>query len=317
MPDQTSPGDPKNNTTNQAGLDPSPTQRTPIEPLEGGVSSAVKIEKTETSDIGAQEAREQASISNQALVDRINRSDRWMIALTAIIAIGGAISAFLFWKHLQAFQGQLEAMRGQLHEMTAAGKQTDELIAANKKVAEAASKSAEAAKRSADSIESSQRAWAAPVNGKLKAPLGTSDEIVFMLDIQNVGKEPAFDATYQVGDSLTPIPAGFDNWVNLPVGKIDTCADILPIPGNPSIFPSGGLSTNSSGIVYSVRSPAEHRRPISEIVEKKFVLSIYGCIAYKTANSVHHTAFCYYIEPAKEPPANWPIKNCPQGNKAT
>jgi hypothetical protein len=138
MPDQNRSGDSENKSADHSGSNPGSAQRAPIEPLEGCVASAVKIEKTETRGIGAQERPEQASISNQTLVDRIDRSDRWMIALTAVIAVGGAISAFLFWKHLQAFEGQLAVMSGQLEEMKSSGRQTDELIAANKRTADVA-----------------------------------------------------------------------------------------------------------------------------------------------------------------------------------
>src|SRR2546427_13127148 len=91
-----------------------PTEPAPIEPSKSSVPGAVEIEKTESRGIGKKETEGQTSISDQTLVDRINRSDRWMIVLTAAIAIGGAASSFLFWKPLQTFQGQLEVMRGQL-----------------------------------------------------------------------------------------------------------------------------------------------------------------------------------------------------------
>jgi hypothetical protein len=63
----------------------------------------VKIEKQIDSDPDRQDAK-QRSATDQALVDRINRSDRWMIGLTAVIAIGGLISAGIFAWQLSVMQ---------------------------------------------------------------------------------------------------------------------------------------------------------------------------------------------------------------------
>jgi hypothetical protein len=55
--------------------------------------------------------KQQTSISEQALVDRIKRSDRWMIWLTAAIAFSGIVSAIIFGRQLGIMQGQLDEMR--------------------------------------------------------------------------------------------------------------------------------------------------------------------------------------------------------------
>jgi len=48
--------------------------------------------------------RQRASISEQAFVDRIRKSDRWMIGLTGAIAVGGLISAVIFGYQLREMQ---------------------------------------------------------------------------------------------------------------------------------------------------------------------------------------------------------------------
>ncbi len=53
----------------------------------------------------------QGSITEQEFVDRIRKSDRWMIALTGVLAFTGIISAFIFGWQLLAMQGQLDEMR--------------------------------------------------------------------------------------------------------------------------------------------------------------------------------------------------------------
>ena len=52
----------------------------------------------------------QDAISEKVLVDRIRRSDRWMIFLTAAIAFSGVVSAIIFWRQLDAMRGQLDIM---------------------------------------------------------------------------------------------------------------------------------------------------------------------------------------------------------------
>lgn len=68
-------------------------------------------EQEQHPEVTAPEHKRQETISNQALVDRINRSDRWMIALTAVIAGGGIISAIIFGWQLSVMQGQLNEMQ--------------------------------------------------------------------------------------------------------------------------------------------------------------------------------------------------------------
>jgi hypothetical protein len=176
---------------------------------------------------------------------------------------------------------------------------------------------ADAARRSADAIELNQRAWLSPINARLKSPLKADETPTFLIDVQNVGREPAFDATYRIADGLIAIPQTFSDWTMLPVGENDLCDKTLPLSGNPTIFPGSGLSNSSLSILYIVAAPTQFSTPISNIIEKKAILFVRGCIAYTSVNKTRHTAFCNYIEPNSDPPAAWPIKSCPKGSKAT
>jgi hypothetical protein len=71
---------------------------------------AAPVERRETSDHGTA-CQGQQPISDQTLVNRINRSDRWMIWLTATIALTGAVSAGIFGWQLHVMQGQLDEMQ--------------------------------------------------------------------------------------------------------------------------------------------------------------------------------------------------------------
>lgn len=100
-------------------------------------------------------AQNQASISEQAFVDRIKRSDRWMILLTAAIALSGVASAIILGKQFRAMNGQLEVMRGQLAEMKSSGEQTERAITATNRLADEAAISAAESRRLADQAEQS------------------------------------------------------------------------------------------------------------------------------------------------------------------
>jgi hypothetical protein len=107
------PGDDKSRATRDARAGAVSGQDTPIKPVETGVSPDVKTEEQEDPAVDTSERGGQQSISDQALVDRIKRSDRWMITLTAAIAVGGLVSAVIFYLQLAAMRGQLAEMKGQ------------------------------------------------------------------------------------------------------------------------------------------------------------------------------------------------------------
>jgi hypothetical protein len=92
--------------------------------------------------------------ANQALVERIDRSDRWMIGLTAVIAVAGIASAGIFgW--------QLSIMSGQLDEMKSSSAQSVQIIDAYKKIATATIDSVTAARKlveaTTNAVKASQR----------------------------------------------------------------------------------------------------------------------------------------------------------------
>lgn len=60
------------------------------------------------------ETPEEPSESERTLVERINRRDRLIIGLTGIIAVGGIVSAVIFWYQLQTMRGQLNSSEKQI-----------------------------------------------------------------------------------------------------------------------------------------------------------------------------------------------------------
>lgn len=89
------PSEQTSNNRENAETNPSPTIASP--------------ESDHTRDVPEQ----QDKISERALVDRINASDRWIIGLTAVIAFTGIVGAYIFKKQLDVMQGQLNEMKSQ------------------------------------------------------------------------------------------------------------------------------------------------------------------------------------------------------------
>jgi hypothetical protein len=98
-------------------------------------------------------------------------------------------------KVAEAAQGQLEALRGQLNQLRKSGEQADQLIEANKKLAEAASVQAQAAKDTAltahENLVASQRAWVAPIRFVFADLNNAQQPLRVRMTYQNVGREPA------------------------------------------------------------------------------------------------------------------------------
>lgn len=112
-------GSPKKpNPQNDSRVSAEASTSAPVEPAEPSLPGPIKIKEQENPGISDDTGGEQPSISEQALVDRITRSDRWMIFLTAVIAVGGLLSAVIFGY--------------QLHEMKVAAELTRESIAMSK-----------------------------------------------------------------------------------------------------------------------------------------------------------------------------------------
>jgi hypothetical protein len=116
----------------------------------------------------------------------VTSSEILMVVFTAVIAVTGVIGAIIFG-------GQLSVMQGQLTEMQSTGKQTDQLIEANKSLGDAAAKQAVAAERAS----TTGRAWvfvSLPMPVKVVVePLTGSEGAMVTLNfvIENFGQTPA------------------------------------------------------------------------------------------------------------------------------
>ncbi len=142
----------------------------------------------------------------QDIEDRVKRAERWMIGLTAAIALSalcGVVVGFLQW----------HTLRGQLGEMKSSGKDTRELVEAAKTSADAAKSAANTAVATLEAARKSfvleQRPYlildVVPVF--VRAPSADGQPIAANVWVKNIGKSPAIRKRFGVGSApLSAVP---------------------------------------------------------------------------------------------------------------
>lgn len=235
--------------------------------------------------MGQQPTEKNTSISEQAFVDRIKKSDRWIIGLTLALVVSAIISAYIF-------KGQLNVMEGQLKEMQGAGMQTNKLIEEAAKQSKAARDSADAstlivenAKKSIEIMQSNirleQRAWVGPVEA-IMPKAGEKPEPHLGVKIMNSGKTPARRLLTKISTQYLPAEAEF-----APSYKDDSVK-----PGVSVIQPGMRINLFSLATL-GVMTPQE----IDGVRTGRNILYLYGLITYEDIfGRPHSTRFCLYLQ---------------------
>ncbi len=216
----------------------------------------------------------------------MNPSEILMVVFTGVIAITGIVGAIIFGQ-------QLAAMKGQLIEMQSAGKQTDEMLAANKILAAAAEKSAKVAE---DSLFKLQRAS------------------IFMPDI-NTNWHPDTEREGKFWWHFRPI---FQNAGNTQTKEMTTNVVFefrdTPLPKDFAFAPNKESSpaiVPPHGVIFGATSTLTDEQIIQIQKGEKFFY-IYGTVIYRDVfdgTPIHTTKFCRQIinplgnftRPDKEP----------------
>lgn len=157
----------------------------------------------------------------------IDQFTGWLVAWTALLFVATICSVVVLLITDRTFNEQLGVMRGQLLEMQSAGRQTDDLIEANKKLVElyrrlvdATQTSAGAAKDSAEvarqALVNAQRAFVF-INNITQRRITTSDNTdttmwVFHVEFKNSGNTPTKVMTFRLNIRAFDgeLPADFD-----------------------------------------------------------------------------------------------------------
>jgi hypothetical protein len=200
------------------------------------------------------------------------------VGLTAIIIANNDAG-----KQLTTMNNQSGAMQGQLNEMKAASEQTARLVAANEKVANA--------------TQSAGRAWVGPFYAAV-ANMKSGEAIKIDIAYGNTGREPAlantatdpkiFSRTEWSGGVAAQNILFWENECmnNTPLNELSAQV-IFPTTGPASL--AAHFDSTSENAPENVRFKAS-----DQLISGEEFLAIKGCFTYKTAEKIHHTAFCYY-----------------------
>jgi len=146
-----------------------------------------------------------------------------------------------------------------------------------------------------------RRAWVAPSRGSLVGFIANR-AIRPKIDFTNTGKEPA----HLIGRYIIPVTFGRDLWYSGVAGQIiidfqKTWCTPLGLSVNAG---GGGISYPNSSDSMQLFSGFGDDDPFFEnqivagrqIVDGSTVIAFLGCIAYRTLDTIRHTAFCYAYE---------------------
>jgi hypothetical protein len=159
-----------------------------------------------------------------------------------------------------------------------------------------------------------RRAWLAPIAARIEPDsfVDNKNALVMTVDYQNTGKEPAldFNATGETG--TVPIQAGLSDWNNMTFKDNHTCDGLYPKNGGATTYPSAQFVSH-----YRATLVEGDEQITREVQLGERVLWVNGCFAYRTLDSIHTSAFCFYLEPNRTKPIlNWQFNPCSSGNWA-
>ncbi|UVT17562.1 MAG: hypothetical protein H8K04_08520 [Nitrospira sp.] len=252
-----------------AQTDPSINSPSPIEPPQ---QEAVELpivkthqEKTATH---ADKSHQAASIRDKALVDRIQKSDVWMIVLTAIMAISAAAQVVIY-----CFQAKDSSM------------QTDRIISEATRMANSLEATVERNKIMLDEYRQSaqidQRAW-------IGFALATTPQVkpnarlVTEVQVANTGRTPARKMHGHV--------------VSRVLSKSEPFSPVYPKPDDK---PGLGVVQPGGLVSWHIRvSAGLTQDEIDEFANGDKIMYVFGKFNYEDIfKQPHRTTFCVYFSP--------------------
>lgn len=254
----------------------------PIEPtISDAIPIVVKIETKEAhihEQVTTEKPDKDTRISNELLLSRINTSDRWMIGLTAVIAVTGVLGWLVTW-------GQMDIMKGQLAEMKAGGTQVDTAITAINRIASSMEESSNQSKIALDyTIEKSkldQRAWLTVKAAKVRQIIAMGKPPTVAIELHNSGQTPAVGTRLDqhVGFFADKLPDG-----PMPFGHRD----------NRNI---GVVGPSSSMVGDFTLSDSLTETAMTNLKSRKWSIFTYGTATYFDIFKVQHNlSYCFILE---------------------
>jgi uncharacterized protein YoxC len=197
-----------------------------------------------------------------------------------------------------AAQGQLETLRGQLDQLRESGRQTNILIETNKRLADSANMQAQAAVAQAavaaqaaetarNSMLGSQRAWVGPRNVKMTTEPKVGEELEFIVEYQNMGREPASGFAYD----LDPFASATDEEASKRIIPYMTkCLNTVERKIGQVVYATTGFSQ------YNLTAKAKKDFADGDMISGAKAIFLQGCFTYESIQSVHRTFFCYFYK---------------------
>ncbi|MGA7711595.1 MAG: hypothetical protein WCA81_06820 [Rhizomicrobium sp.] len=161
---------------------------------------------------------------------------------------------------------------------------------------------------------SGSRAWISPISIGLAAPIEKGKPLSIGLQYENVGRLPAFDLREHYTLESAPDAKMEDGSAMATIGKADICAGVEPFKDAEVAYPNSG----GARLTISVK-PVDSKtgRPVElydSFLSGNHTLIVQFCIAYKTLETTHKSAFCYFYRPGYT--VGIDFNRCDKGNHA-
>jgi hypothetical protein len=176
-----------------------------------------------------------------------------------------------------------------------------------------------ATRDSESSIETSERAWVAPVEARLDEPLEKDRPIKVVVLLENSGKQPALNVQNVASGGIT-----------LPFSNEEAAQQQKNRPSPPAEeqctgYPKQNGVSFYDGIVIYPSTVRHLQASIQDsFVADQSVLSggrtffVHGCATYDTIGGHHSSEYCFWLGPRVDPvTGNRKFQPCLGGNKAT
>lgn len=153
-------------------------------------------------------------------------------------------------------------------------------------------------------VESSERAWLAPLGGQLKGAPAKGQPLDYVVFYRNVGKDPALKFTEAHTSGHIAMPDMLHG--QLPaIPENDTCVGLHPT-FEKVVYPSSQNLNEGYELYLQIRPDA-----VDGIIERMTLEYVQGCFAYESMGSPHHSSYCFFLDPQ-----GWAFKSCPTGSDA-
>jgi hypothetical protein len=169
---------------------------------------------------------------------------------------------------------------------------------------------------SREAIVAANRAWLAPLNLGFNSPLSEDGVIDVILNIPNVGREPASGVEWRFDLRAVPhIPETGGTNLEIGIGPNDTCANTHPPKGDGIVLWPGGTSNNL--IPNTFEDTPEHRVIASQTIHREISMVVQGCVVYRAADTEHASRFRFFLRDIHgRPVSEWRYQVSTTGNEA-